>query len=173
MHCVFEVHVQQALVCTIKGDAALRHGQQSIVISQIGDQYHDTSVEKIWPPNVWRGAERVLERKELIRGAIGDDIGVYVDNLGKLSLLPEVELCKCRIEVGTVHQVEVRAVLVADSRDGYDLIEGGPELSDGVGGDTVEGEEDDELPCSTCISERMREDEGTYNERRQRLVRVC
>lgn len=78
MDGVLEVHVQQALVCAVKRDAALRHGEQSIVVSEIGCQHHDASVEKVWPSNVWRSAECVRKAKELIRSAIGDNVGVYV-----------------------------------------------------------------------------------------------
>lgn len=162
MHGVFKVHVQQALVGAIKGNAALRHGEQGIVVSQIGRQHHDASVEKIWPSNVWRSAERVLNGKELIRGAIGDDIRVYIDDLGELGLLPEVDLCKRGVEVGAVHEVEVRGVLVADSRDGNNMIEDGLELGDGVGRDTVEGKKDGELFRGPCVAKGMRQNKRTW-----------
>lgn len=67
-------------------------------------------------------------------------------------MVPEVDLCKGGVEVRTVHQVEVRPVLVADSRDRNDMIEDGLELRYRVGGDTVEGEEDDEFSRGACVS---------------------
>lgn len=99
----------------------------------------------------------MLESKELVWGAVGDDVGVYIYNLGELGLLPEIDLCKRRVEIGAVHQVEVRSVLVADPRDRNDLVEDGPELRDGLGGDAVERDEDGELSGGARIAKGVRE----------------
>lgn len=159
---VFKVHVQQALVGAVKGDAALRHGEQGVVVAHVGREDHDARVENVGPSNVRGRGKGVLERKELVGSAVGDDVGVNVHNLGELGLLPQIDLCKGRVEVGAVHQVEVGAVLVAQPGDGNDMVVDGPELGDGLGGDAVEGKEDGELSRGAGVSEGMGEDESAW-----------
>lgn len=65
----------------------------------------------------------MLQIEELIDGPAGDDIGIEVDNLTKLRLLPEIDLGEGRVQIGSVHQIEVCWLCVADSGDGYHLVE--------------------------------------------------
>lgn len=120
---VRKVHVQETLVGTVKGDAALGQGGQGAVLADIGGEHHDAGVEQIGPANVRGGGKGVGEVKELIGGAVGDDVGVDVDDLAELGLLPEVDLGEGRVEIGAVHEVEVggRGV-IRDARDGYDVV---------------------------------------------------
>lgn len=119
---VLEVDVEQTLVGTVKGDAAVRHGDQGVVVAVVGRQGHDTRVEDVGPANVGRGRKGVWEVEELVRSAIGDDVGVDVDNARELRLLPQVDLCEGRVQIGTVHQVQVGGLVIADSRHRQDIV---------------------------------------------------
>lgn len=57
------------------------------------------------------------EVKKLIGGPIRHDIGIHIDNLAELGLLPEVDLCEGRMEVWAVHEVEVCRPVIADAAD--------------------------------------------------------
>lgn len=76
-----EVHVEQALVGAVEGLASVGHGAQAVVLGEVGRQDHDARVEDVGPPDVRGGGEGGVDVKELVGGAVGDDIGVDVDDL--------------------------------------------------------------------------------------------
>ena len=78
---VAEMHVDETLVGTIKGDTPLSHCNHGIEITHVGRQNHDTRVEEIWPSNVGGGRKRVGDIEELIGSSVCDNVGVDVDNL--------------------------------------------------------------------------------------------
>lgn len=119
---VLEVDVEETLVGAVKGDASLGHGHHGVVVAVVGRQGHDTGVEDVGPANIGRGGEGVGEVEELIRGAVGNDVGVDVDDSRELRLLPQVDLGEGRVQVGTVHEVEVGGLVVADPRHGQDVV---------------------------------------------------
>lgn len=122
---VLEVDVEEALVGTVEGDAPLRHGNHGVVVTGVGRQGHDTSVEDVGPANIRRSRKGVWEIEELIRSSVGNDIGVDVDNSRELRLLPQVDLGKGRVQIGTVHEVEVGRLVIADSRHRQDIVVNG------------------------------------------------
>lgn len=120
---VLEVHVQEALVGAVKGDAALGHGGQGVVLADIGGEDHDTGVEQIRPADIRCSSKGVWEVEELIGSAVGDNVGVDVDDLTELGLFPEVDLGEGGVEVGAVHEVQVAGRgLVLDTRDRYYIV---------------------------------------------------
>lgn len=81
---ILEMHVDQALVRAVEGDALVGHGCHRVVIGHVGRQNHDAGVEEVGPSDIWSGGEGMGNVEELIGSAIGDDIGVDVDDLGEL-----------------------------------------------------------------------------------------
>ena len=63
--------------------------------------------------------------EELIGSSISDDIGVYVDDLAKLGLFPEVDLGESRVQVPSVHEIKVGRRLVPNPVDRDDIVENG------------------------------------------------
>ena len=114
---VAEVHVQQPLVGTIKGDASLCHCHHCVVVTHVGRQNHDTRVEQIRPSNVRSRSKGMRHVEEFIGGTICDYVGVDVDNLGELSLFPEIDLSESRVQVSSVHKVQVGRPVVAYARN--------------------------------------------------------
>lgn len=55
VEAVLEVHVQQALISTVKRDAPFGHGHQGVVVTHVGREDHDSRVEDVRPPHVWGG----------------------------------------------------------------------------------------------------------------------
>lgn len=118
-----EVHVQETLVSAIERDATPSHGHHGLVILHVGGQDHDTGVEEVWPANIWGGRERAGNVKELLGSTVGNNIGINVDDLGELGLLPQVDLGKGRVQIGTVHKREVcRVDIVSNSGNGQDIV---------------------------------------------------
>lgn len=119
---VFEVGVEETLIGTVEGDAPLGQTNHGVVVAVVGCQGHDTGVEDVGPTDIRGGRKGVWEVEELIGSSVGDDIGVDVDNSGELRLLPQVDLGKGRVQVGTVHEVEVGRLVIADSRHRQDIV---------------------------------------------------
>jgi hypothetical protein len=94
---VAEMHIDQALVGAIEGNAPLCHCHHGVVFAHAGRQDHDTRVEEIGPANVGGGSESVRDIEEFIGGTVGHYVGVYIDNLWELGLLPQVDLGKSRV----------------------------------------------------------------------------
>lgn len=122
---VLEVHVQQALVCAVKRYAPLGHGHQGIIVAQVWRQGHNSRVEEIGPSNIRGGGKGVVQVKELVGCPVSDDIGIYVHDPSELGLFPQIDLCECRVQVGTIHQVEVRRLLVSYAGNWYHMVEDG------------------------------------------------
>lgn len=120
---VLEVHVQQALVCAVKRNTPLGHGHKGVVIAQIRRQGHNSRVEEIGPSDVWCCGKRVVQVKELVGCPVSNDIRIYVHNLSELRLFPQIDLGECRVQIGAVHQVEVRRFLVSHAGDWYYIVE--------------------------------------------------
>lgn len=119
---VLEVGVEETLIGTVKGDAPLGQANHGVVVAVIGRQGHDTGVEDVGPTDIRGGRKGVWEVEELIGSSVGNDIGVDVDNSGELRLLPQVDLGKGRVQIGTVHEVEVGRLVIADSRHRQDIV---------------------------------------------------
>lgn len=92
-----EVHVQQTLVSSVEGDTPLRHGHHGVVVSHVRGQGHDSSVEEVGPTNVGSRGEVMPEIEKLIDGPASHDIGIEVDDLPELCLLPQIDLGKGRV----------------------------------------------------------------------------
>jgi hypothetical protein len=91
------MHVQKALIRTIKGNTPLGHGHHGIVLAQVRRQDHDTGIEEVGPSDIRSGGEGVWDREQLVGSTVSDDIGVKVDNLGELHQSPEVDLGEGRV----------------------------------------------------------------------------
>jgi hypothetical protein len=157
-----KVHVEQTLIRTIKGDAPLGHGHHGIEVAHVGCQEHDTCVEQVGPSNVRRSGEAVGKGKELIGSSIRDHIRINVDNLGELGLFPKIDLGKGGMQVGSIHELEVRGPLVANARYRDDIVVDGPELCDGLGRDRIEGDENGEALGGARIAKRVGENKSTW-----------
>lgn len=62
------------------------------------------------------------DRKELVGCPVRDHVGVDVYQLAELSLLPQVDFGESRVEVGSVHEVQVRGALITYARDGNHVV---------------------------------------------------
>lgn len=91
-----KMHVQQALVCTIKANPALRKCQEGVVILKIWTKDHDSGIKTVRPPDIWNGRKMGIEREKLIRSPKCHNIGINIDDLLILSLSPELDFRKCR-----------------------------------------------------------------------------
>lgn len=83
-----KVHVDQTLIGTVKRDAPLSHSHHGIEVSHVGIQNHYTSVEQIWPADIWSRSKGLRQVEELLRSSVCDDISVNVDNLGEIGESP-------------------------------------------------------------------------------------
>lgn len=119
---VLEVHIQQALICAVERDAAFGHGHHGVVVAHVRGEHHDARVEEVRPADIRRSCEGVGQLKELVGSPVGDNIGVDVYDLAKLKQLPEIDLGEGRVEIPTVHEVQVRRVRILDPVDGEDVI---------------------------------------------------
>jgi hypothetical protein len=118
IEAVLEVHVEQSLISTVERDASFSHGHQGIVVTHVWRQDHDARIEDVGPANVGRSGKGMLDVEQLVRSSVCKYIGVNVDNFGELKLPPKVDLGKCRVQIGSVHEVEVGRVVISNSRDG-------------------------------------------------------
>ena len=117
-----EVHVQETLIGTVERDSPLGHSQQGVIITHVGGQNHDTGVEEVRPADIGSGGEGVREVEELIGSPVSDNVGINVDDLAELGLLPEVDLGEGRVQVGTVHEEQVGRSVILDRLDGDDIV---------------------------------------------------
>ncbi len=117
-----EVHVQEPLVGTVERDASLGHGHHGIIVAHVRGQNHETRVEQVWPANVGRRREGVGEAKELIRGPVGHNIGVHIDDLAELGLPPEVDFGEGRVQVRAIHKVQVCGMFIPDASSGDHIV---------------------------------------------------
>lgn len=65
----------------------------------------------------------MLQIEELINGPAGDDIRIEVDDLPKLGLFPQIDLGEGRMQIGSVHQVEICWFRITDSGNRYHIVE--------------------------------------------------
>jgi len=119
---VLEVHVQQTLIGTIEGDAPLGHSHHGIIVAHVRGENHDTGVEDVRPADIRGGREGVRQFKELIRSTIGDNVSIDVNDLPELSLLPEGDLGESRVQIRTIHEIEVGRVIIADTLNRDDVV---------------------------------------------------
>lgn len=92
---VLEVHVQKTLVRPVERDASFSHSCHGIVVTHIWRQNHHSGVEQVRPSDIRSGGEGMRQVEELIDGPVGDDVGIQVDKLSELSLLPQVDFGEC------------------------------------------------------------------------------
>lgn len=100
---VLKVHIQEALVSAVKRDPALGHRHHGIVITQVRRQSHHAGIEQVGPADVGGGGESMGEVEELVRGPVGDNVGVQIDDLAELGLFPQIDLSEGRVQVRAVH----------------------------------------------------------------------
>lgn len=75
-----EMHVQQPLVCAVEARAPGGESEEGVVVAHVGGEGEDAAVEAVGPADVWDGGEGGgIVAEELVGGAEGDDVGVYVD----------------------------------------------------------------------------------------------
>lgn len=117
-----EVHVQETLIGSVERDSPLGHSQQGVVITHVGRQNHDTSVEQVGPADIGSGGESVREVEELIGSPISDNVGIDVDDLAELGLLPEVDLGEGRVQIRAVHEEQVGRSVILNRLDGDDIV---------------------------------------------------
>lgn len=120
---VLEMHVQQALICTIKRYTPLCHCVQSKIITHIWTQYHQTGIEDIRPSYIWSRREFVWEIKKLIGSSKCYHIRIHIYDLPELQLFPKHNLGESRVEVGSVHEVQIVWELVDHPIHRYDQVE--------------------------------------------------
>lgn len=119
---VLEVHVQETLIGSIKRDAPFGHSRHGIVVAHVWCQDHDTGVEQVRPSDVGGGGEGMRQVEQLIDGPVGNDVGIQVDNLSELGLLPQVDLGEGGVQVGSVHQKEIGRLRVSYTWDWYYMV---------------------------------------------------
>lgn len=100
---VLEVHIQETLVCSIKRYSPLSHGYHGIVVSQVWSQDHNSSVEEIRPSDIGGGGEVMGKIEQFVNSPVGNNVGIQIDDLSKLGLLPQVNFGECRVQIGSVH----------------------------------------------------------------------
>jgi hypothetical protein len=100
---ILEMHVEQALVCTVERNAPFGHSQQGVKLANVGLQNHNTGVEQIRPSNIRGGREGMWKVKELVRCSVGNNVSIDIHNLSELCLLPEIDLGESGMQVGPVH----------------------------------------------------------------------
>jgi hypothetical protein len=116
------VHVQEALVGAVKGDTPLGHGHHGVIVAHVRSQNHKPSVEQVWPANVGRGRECMGKVKELIGRPVSHHVGINIDNLAELGLLPQIDLGEGRVQVPAVHEIQIGRVLILNATDGDDIV---------------------------------------------------
>lgn len=94
---VLEMHIDKTLIGTVKRDVPLGHCYHGVVVTQVWSQNHNTGVKEIRPANVGSCRKWLSYVEELVRSSVGNDIGIYVDDLPKLGLLPQLDLGKGRV----------------------------------------------------------------------------
>jgi hypothetical protein len=156
---VLEVHVQETLVGTIEWDAAVGHGHHGIIVAHVWCQDHDAGVEQVGPPDVRGSGEGMWEVKELVGSSISNHVGIQVNNLPELRLPPQVDLGECRVQVWSVHQVQVGRPLVSDAHDRNHIVIDSLELGYDLSRDGVERHQNGELLLRTRIAQRVGEHE--------------
>lgn len=119
---VTKVHVDEALVGAVKGDAPLSHGHHGVVVAHVGGEDHDSRVEKVGPSNVGCSCKILGNGEELIGGSVSDNISVDVDNFRELCELPEVDFGEGGVQVGAIHKIQVGRAVIANTRHGEDVI---------------------------------------------------
>lgn len=129
-----EVHVDKTLICAVKRDSPLCHSHHRIVVTHVWSQDHDARVEQVRPSYVRGRREGVSDRKEFVGCPVSNHVGVDVYQLAELGLLPQVDFGESRVEVGSVHEVQVRGALITYARDGDHVVvdslrRGLPEIS--------------------------------------------
>lgn len=65
----------------------------------------------------------MLQIEELVDSPAGNDVGIEVDYSPELGLLPQVDFGEGRVQIGSVHQVEVCWFRVPDSWDRQYVVE--------------------------------------------------
>lgn len=83
-----EMHVEQALIGSVKAYSSLRQSQQGVVVCHIRVQHHHPRVEAVWPADIWDSGKVGVHCQELIRSSQGDHICIEVDYSLVLCLLP-------------------------------------------------------------------------------------
>lgn len=129
---VFEVHVEETLICSIKRDAPLSHSRHSIVVAHVWCQNHHTRVEQVRPSDIGGGGEGMRQVEQLIDGPVGNDVGIQVDQLSELCLLPQVDLGEGGMQIGSVHQKEIGRLRISYTWNWYYMVVHG--LSEEVNG---------------------------------------
>lgn len=120
-----EMHVQETLIGTVKRNSPLGHGQHGVVITHVGRQDHDTSVEQIGPTDIGSGGEGVRKVEEFIGSSVSNNVGIDIDDLAELSLLPEIDLGEGRVQVRAVHEEQVSRSVILNGFDGNDIVVNG------------------------------------------------
>lgn len=85
---VTKMGVYKALVGSVERDPPLGHGHHGVIVAHAGIQNHDARVEQVGPSYVRGRGEGVWDIEEFVGGSIGDDVGVYINDLAKLGLAP-------------------------------------------------------------------------------------
>jgi hypothetical protein len=60
--------------------------------------------------------------EEFIGSAVCDDVGVDVDDLGELQLAPQVDLGEGGVKIATIHEVQIRRVVISYAWNSDDLV---------------------------------------------------
>lgn len=119
---VGEVHIQQALIGTVKTDASIGQGGQGIVVAHIGIEDHHATVETIGPAYIRHGGEGGVHCQQLIRCFQDDHISIEIDDSFVLGQFPQFDLGEGRDQIGSVHEVEVRRGRIGDPTHGDNFI---------------------------------------------------
>lgn len=65
----------------------------------------------------------MIQIEELINSPAGDNVCIEVDDLPELGLFPQIDLGKGRMQIGSVHQVEICWFRITDSGNWYHVVE--------------------------------------------------
>jgi hypothetical protein len=59
---LLEMDIEQALISPVKADTSFRQSDQGVIILNIRSQDHHTTVEAVWPTDIWNRGEIDIER---------------------------------------------------------------------------------------------------------------
>lgn len=120
-----EMHVQETLIGTVERNSPLGHSQHGVVITHVGRQDHDTSVEQVGPTDIGSGGEGVRKVEEFIGSSVSNNVGIDIDDFAELDLPPEVDLGEGRVQVRAVHEKQVSRSVILNGFDGNDIVVNG------------------------------------------------
>lgn len=115
------------MVSSVEADPPLCQGRKGIVVSHVGIEDKEATVETVRPANIRDCGEFGVEVEQLVGSSESDHISIQVHYPLELCLPPELDLCECGDQVGSTHEIEVRRLGIGVLLDRYDIVVDGLE----------------------------------------------